>query len=462
MTNLFSQYARFTANPDQALSVFDDFPEDLRQDLRAWSPRQLQALLSVLGNSNFLARWAKRRPEQIVQLHRLGFSDFISSPELTTRLEEIQKLPTEAFAQAMIELKYQCLFAIALEDLGGLRPFESIVGGISRLATTILRQTLLKQESELAQKLGIPLCHEGPSRKVPFAVIGMGKLGGGELNFSSDVDLIYFYGSDRGEVRRENQSSSLTPHEYFTKLSEALSRCLSQKTLHGFLYRVDLELRPEGKFGPLANSIDAMVDYYETFGADWEKQAMIKASCAAGEPSLFDDFFAQIHPFVYPRSTDFSFLKNLGVIKEKIMRSVAGLSDPGYHVKLGDGGIREIEFFAQAFQFLLGGKIPSLQTTSTLKALDRLRDEKLIEASERDSLREAYIFLRTLEHRLQLVEERQTHQMPAAPEEIRRVARRMGYRAEDPDLAAQLMLEDLDRHRQYVKQRFEDLLSRGA
>ena len=341
--NLFSQYAQYTANPAQALEILEDFPETLRNELENWTPPLLQALLNVLGNSNFLARWVIQYPEKLIQIHHRGFSDYLDSKEIAEHFKNLQKLPQEQFTEALIAFKYETLFAITLEDLGGLKPFETIVARLSQLASIILQQSLLKQENELAEKLGQSLSRNENRKKIPFCVIGMGKLGGRELNFSSDVDLIYFYGSDQGEVWKHGKTTSLSTHEYFIKLSESLSQSLSQKRAQGFLYRVDLELRPEGKAGTLANSIAAMVDYYENFGADWEKQAMIKANCIAGDVNLFADFYAQIHPFVYPKSSDFSFLKNLRSMKEKIIASISKLSHRGYHVKLGDGGIREIE-----------------------------------------------------------------------------------------------------------------------
>ncbi|HCU23737.1 MAG TPA: hypothetical protein DF383_01870 [Deltaproteobacteria bacterium] len=450
-------FAEKTANPEQARSGWAALEAELKRQVAASDPETRDALLAVLGNSDFLARWARRFPEQVA---RLAASDWrrVWGPEDFFREAEAEGLTApmlrEELLAKLIVLKYRHLFRITLRDLGGIAPFQEVAAEFSALARTVLQIALLWQNTSLGTEFGAPRVLEG--REIPFSVLAMGKLGGNELNFSSDLDLIYFYGSDSGI----SQKLPLSAHEYFTKLAERLTAFLQGKSSSGFLYRIDLELRPEGKAGALTSSIDAMEDYYESFGADWEKQAMIRADWAAGDIALCRDFLQRIHPFVFPKIGDFSYLSRLKKMKEKILDSIRAKSSRTFHVKLGEGGIREIEFFVQAMQMLFGGRIPSLQIANTLEVLPRLQQAGLIAAEEAQALSEAYVFLRTLEHRLQLVEEQQTHQLPENEAELEQLARRMAYRQKEPHEAATCMLEDLERHRGRVQAAFNALLDK--
>jgi Glutamine synthetase adenylyltransferase len=455
-------FAQLTASPGQAMQSLATLRSQKGFALENLTQGQIDNLLAVFGNSNFFSRWAQRYPEKVLETlrspweTRLGLKDF--RRELAQRIPDAKALSREILSAKLIDFKYRHLFRITLKDLCGRKPFEEIVAELSDLARAIVQSALEWQESELVDRWGRVEDGVHPGA-VPFTVLAMGKLGGNELNFSSDLDLIYFYGSDEGHVALQQRNLNLTPHEYFSKLSERLTQFLLAKTPEGFLYRIDLELRPEGKSGTLANSIDAMEDYYESFGADWEKQAMIKAGWAAGDPALVTDFLNRIHPFVYPKTTAYPILAGIRNMKEKIVQSIRQHHPETFHVKLGDGGIREIEFFVQSMQLLFGGNVLRLQTPNTLEALDRLHQAKLIEDRERSSLASAYVFLRNLEHRLQLVEEQQTHSMPATAIELNQLARRMGYTQPDPEQAREAMESDLDRHRREVMGIFNDLLS---
>jgi len=443
----------FTARPERAQEVAELC---LGHSVSSQDPAKSRALLAVLGNSDFLARWAQRYPERAAtvldgELER-PWSDADYSAELHHLQLTAPEKPADILVSALLEFKYRHLFRITLRDVGLSKPFAEIAAEFSALARAILQAGLEWHRQSLHIEYGVPRLLQG-SAEIPFAALAMGKLGGDELNFSSDVDLIYFYGSDEGS------SGQLGAHEYFTKLSERLSAFLQRKNSEGFLYRVDLELRPEGKAGALTNGLDAMEEYYESFGAPWEKQAMIRASRAAGDAGLISEFLRRIHPFVYPKLRDFSFLKDMKTMKEKIVQAVRSRPERGFNLKLGDGGIREVEFFVQALQLLFGGRDPSLQIANTLEAMKRLAKAGLIEPQEEAELSEAYVFLRTMEHRLQLVEEQQTHELPQDTEDLRALARRMGYADPSVDLAAERMLEDLELRRRRVQSRFEALLS---
>lgn len=450
-----AELRRWMARPERGMEVA---ALCLEHASAAKDPAKVEALLRVLGNSDFLARWATRYPERAATALDGDLERPWSDEDFLAELSHLQAMAPgkdeEFLVSVLLEFKYRHLFRISLRDLGLRKPFAEIAGEFSALARSILQISFEWQNRRLQAEYGLPRLSKDAA-EIPFAALAMGKLGGNELNFSSDVDLIYFYGSDEGS----GGPQGLGPHEYFTKLSERCSYFLQRKNSEGFLYRVDLELRPEGKAGTIANSLDAMEDYYENFGAPWEKQAMIRASRGAGDAALVAEFLQRIHPFVYPKLRDFSFLKDMKSMKEKIMQAVRARPQRGFNLKLGDGGIREVEFFVQALQLLFGGREHSLQIANTLEAMRRLGKAGLIEPEEEAELSEAYVFLRTMEHRLQLVEEQQTHELPQDAEELRDLARRMGYDDVDAEAATEKMLRDLELRRGRVQSRFEALLS---
>ncbi|MDL1873284.1 hypothetical protein FBR05_13975 [Deltaproteobacteria bacterium PRO3] len=451
--------AEGTAQPAQALEVYREMGPALDAVRSALDQSKVDALLRLLGNSNFLARWARRYPEKAAEALVGDLSVPIEPAALFEEFRGVlgahAPVDRETLAKVLFDRKYRHLFRISLRDVGLGKPFREIVAEFSALARGVVQSALEWHLEELSRDFGRPRCGDGTGEN-PFSVLAMGKLGGDELNFSSDIDLIYFYGSDEGRVEGP---APLGPHEYFAKLAERLSSFLQKKSHDGFLYRVDLELRPEGKAGTLVNSLDAMEAYYESFGADWEKQAMIRASLCAGDAGLCAEFLRRIHPFVYPKLRDFGFLKRLGEMKAKIHDSIRKRTQQTFHLKLGEGGIREVEFFVQSLQLLFGGQDPALQVPNTLEALPRLREAGLIEAGEEDALRRAYVFLRTMEHRLQLPEEQQAHQLPDSPEELAGLARRMGYAEADPRAAVDHMLSELETHRHVVQTIFRGLLA---
>ena len=455
---------QFTAKPDQALQVWETTAAQLESNLAPLGPEIQTAFFQVLANSNFLARWTRRYPEKVAQTLKWDWgaqwtlNDF--EEKLLSEMGTWKKYSETELASKLMDFKYKNLFRITARDMGLQKPFPEISREISYLSLSILKFTLDLQRHQLQEELGEVRTEKNSKNPMPFSIIGLGKLGGLELNFSSDVDLIYFYQTDEGEVFKNNRSTDHTPHHYFAKLGERFSRFLSKKTSEGFLYRVDLELRPEGKSGTLVNSLDAMETYYETFGAFWEKQAFIRSSFVAGSQKLYDDFHQIMQPFVYPKLADYSILIKLKDMKIRILDSVRKSSDSGYHLKLGVGGIREIEFFVQSLQVLYGGKNPTLQTPNTLEALSQVSQTGLISEEEKIKLTQAYIYLRTLENRLQQAEEQQTHRLPQEPEELFKLARRMNYRNPDPEEALIQMERDLEKHRIFVKNTFENLVAK--
>jgi len=301
---------------------------------------------------------------------------------------------------------------------------------LSRLAEACFEAAIAHVGTELATRYGTPryIDDAGVEREATLCVIGMGKLGGEELNFASDVDVIYAYSSDRGEA------GALSLHEYFAKLCTQVTAALSEVTEDGVVFRVDLRLRPEGAKGAIANSLAQMERYYETFGRPWERQAWIKARVIAGDAALGAELMQSLQPFVWPRHTSPTVIEEVYELNAKIKRELVRARE-GFDIKNGDGGIREIEFFVQALQRIHAGRHPGLRVRGTLAALDALLFAGLVTDDEHLALWRAYRWLRHVEHVLQLDAGLQTQTVPHDHEVL---ARRLGYasaRAFDTDLA---------------------------
>ena len=266
----------------------------------------------------------------------------------------------------------------------------------------------------------------GPDgRPARFVVLGMGKLGGCELNYSSDIDLIFLYD---GEGRTDGPRP-VSNHEFFDQLAREIVRLLTENTELGIAYRVDLRLRPDGQRGPMVMALPAMLNYYDVRGRTWERQAFIKARPAAGDLALGNQFLAQLSPWIYRRYLSRADIGGIKALKRRIEQTAHG-EDQVRDVKIGHGGIRDIEFVIQFLQLLNGGDLPQLRTGNTLEAMTRLEQCGCLTNQERVLLGENYNFLRKIEHRLQIFFDLQTHMMPAEPAELRKLALRMGY--EDP------------------------------
>jgi glutamate-ammonia-ligase adenylyltransferase len=290
---------------------------------------------------------------------------------------------------------------------------------LSGLADACLEAAVHFCAAELRAGFGEPMCNDS---RPGFSVIAMGKLGGEELNFSSDIDLIYVYASDDG------QAGSLSLHEYYARLAKAVTRAISESTGDGFIFRVDLRLRPEGQSGAICNSLAAAESYYESFGRTWERQALLRARHAAGEAWLGEAFVKTVEPFVFPRAGG---AKTLEEVRSLRRMFVASASETTWDVKLGTGGIRDVELVAQVLQLLYGGKRRDLRERTTLPALNKLGLAGLLSDQENRTLTSAYRLLRRIEHRLQLEHGQQTHRMPADEAGLACLARRLGYSGAD-------------------------------
>lgn len=322
------------------------------------------------------------------------------------------------------------LLRIYLHDVRRAHTLVETTEELSNLADAILDFALSLARQELDNKYGAPLHVDERGRVAPaeFSIVALGKLGSCELNYSSDIDLLFLY-SEEGETAGSTERGKLTNREYFNKLAEAVSKLVGQPAGEGAAYRVDLRLRPHGRDGALACSLDEALKYYSKSAQAWELQALIRSRAAAGSNALFSRFGAAVEGYIYqPEVSIKDALASVRLAKQKIDRKIE-LRNDGFNVKLQRGGIREIEFIAQALQLAHGGRDEWLRVAHTVISLGRLAERSLISEQERSRLSAAYVFLRTLEHRLQMEHGLQTHTVPQAETQRALVGRRMGFAA---------------------------------
>lgn len=377
----------------------------------------LDTLARVAGTSRVLGRYLARKPESLARLHTSRALPFDAAALLARLREERAARP---LPEALRDFRNVETSRVLIEDLAGA-PVRVTAEQVSDIASACFE--VATADALAAVPGGVP--HDEAGAPIPFAIIGMGKLGGRELNYSSDVDVIYAYGTDRGAA-----SDGTTPHEWFARAASRITRSLAEVTEDGVAFRVDLDLRPEGKRGPPVNSLRSLEIYYESYGATWERAAWLRARPVAGDPALGGAVLAAVEPFVYRRWLDYATIDAIHEMKERIDREARAKSAKGapFDVKLGRGGIRELEFFVQTLQLVNAGKRPEVRTKHTLDALGRLAAASLVKEPEHVRLAAAWEFLRRLEHRLQARELAQTHKVPDEPDERHVIARTMGLR----------------------------------
>lgn len=412
-------YERVTASGARAARAFER-DEALLADalaLAAWSPLLATTLEQ---NSDYLA-WLARE--------RVASARVREAEELGESLARFELTHTQVGARALLALfRRRELLRIYLRDIRRAATVVETTEEISNLADAVLRHALANARQELENLYGAPQCTDARGRKTAasVAVVGLGKLGSRELNYASDIDLLFIY-SDEGETSGAGERGAVTNREFFCKLAERVSRTVGGDTTGEGAYRVDLRLRPHGRDGALAVSLEEALRYYREAAHAWELQALIRARASAGSQALFARFEERVRARVYRRDeTVPRALEHVRLAKQKIDRFRAGDSR-GYNVKLGRGGIREIEFIAQALQLAHGGRDAWLHAPHTLISLGRLADRGLISERERTELSDAYAFLRTAEHRVQMEHGLQTHAVPEDASRRALLARRMHF-----------------------------------
>ncbi|HVQ37054.1 MAG TPA: hypothetical protein VMS31_05955, partial [Pyrinomonadaceae bacterium] len=384
--------------------------------LAAWSP----LLATTLEQNREYISWLKRERADTRVRTREQLKESLARLALTNS----SLAPQVLFAR----FRRRELLRIYLHDVRRAHTLVETTEELSNLADAILDYALSLSLQDLENKYGSPLRNDERGRiaTADFCIVALGKLGSRELNYASDIDLLFIY-SDDGTTAGSVERGKLSNREYFIKVSEMVSKLVGQPTGEGAAYRVDLRLRPHGRDGALACSLDEALKYYRTSAQAWERQALIRSRAAAGSSQLFSRFAEATEQYIYrPDVSIKEALASVRTAKLKIDRHIARNSD-GFNVKLQRGGIREIEFIAQALQLAYGGRDEWLRVSHTLMSLGRLADRKLISEQERSELSDAYVFLRSLEHRLQMEHGLQTHTVPQSDPLRTLVARRMGF-----------------------------------
>lgn len=383
-----------------------------------------RALLDgVFGNSPFLTRALLAEVEFLPRL--LAEPDPMASLEAVIAEMQAQATDVEAAMPALRIARRRAAVLIALADIGGLWRLAEVTEALTRLADAATQTAVRLLLRAAAEKGDLELPHaDDPARGSGLAVLGMGKLGARELNYSSDIDLVVLF--DPEVVRYRGRE---TAQRCFTRLTQGLARLLQEPTADGYVFRLDLRLRPDPGATPPAVSMHAAESYYESLGQNWERAAFIKARPVAGDLEAGAGFLKRLRPFIWRRNLDFAAIEDVHSIKRQIHshKGGAALGVEGHDVKVGRGGIRDIEFFAQTQQLIAGGRDPSLREPATCAALAALARAGWIAEAARAELEAAYVFHRTLEHRLQMIGDEQTHSLPKTADGIEHVARFMGY-----------------------------------
>jgi glutamate-ammonia-ligase adenylyltransferase len=439
--NVWEQAVAKSADPsrarDYARQLFPSIAADFESRL---SQEQAQILAALFSGSRALSELLITRPEWI----SVVTPEHLRNPRQRQGLrrevagfvgKSIQTADYQSAFKQLREFKNREMLRIAARDLAHLGNVVEVIEEISNVADVCIHAVFQLCFAQLRDKHGPPYTREitGEWEQSKFAILGMGKLGGQELNYSSDIDVLFVY-SGEGEVfktaptnGKPNSSRSLSNHQFYARLSEAIIAECTRMTSEGFLYRIDLRLRPEGKTAPLARSLTSYETYYAQWGQTWERMMLIKTRCVGGDESLGAEFLEMIQPFRYPRSISEQIPREVAQMKARIENEVIRAGELERNVKLGRGGIREIEFLVQTQQVLNAGRMPFLQNPRTLPTLEKLADYHLVSEEESTALAEAYCFLRNVEHRLQMEDNRQTHTIPVSTESRSRLARLMGF-----------------------------------
>ena len=449
------------ADPDMALNNLERFVLAARNPLAMGTlferaPDSLPTLVQIFSSSQYLSDLLVTDPESF-DLLRLTqgrpYSREAMVEELTSEVEVMES--DRLVLRALRRFKGRQTLRIAYGDIVREQSLQTVTAQISYLADAILEAALRVALRTVSHKRGRPYTSDG--RPASFVVLGMGKLGGVELNYSSDIDLIFLY-SGEGET---DHRRSITNGEFFGQLAREYVRLLTETTEMGSPYRVDLRLRPDGKRGPMVVSVAGALQYYENRARTWERQAFIKARPVAGDLELGGRFLEELTGWIYRRYLSRADITGIKALKRRIEQRTRREGADLRHVKTGHGGIRDVEFVIQFLQLLNGGDRTELRTGNTLTAIARLQDAGCLTGLEGSLLAENYSFLRMIEHRLQIMFDLQAHLLPEGPEELRKLARRMRY-FDRSDRTALEQFEDDYRNKTEVDRRILDHLLHDA
>ena len=430
----------------QVIAACDDQQAKKLTDLMQ-APELKPLIEKTLAVSPFVQRIVKARPQLLLELLESGSLFKLADGNFFR--QSLEPLPDseEALDHKLRTVRQQQMLRFIMRDTNRLCSTEQMIQELSLFADTAIQTALDWHYSKLLEMHGEPIGEEsGEIQKM--IVLGMGKLGAHELNLSSDIDLMFCY----PESGYSNGKKPVDNRQFFTRLGQKLIKSLDKVSIDGFVFRVDMRLRPYGQSGALALNFDAMELYYEDQGREWERYAMIKARCVAGDQQKGDELLQRLRPFVYRKYTDFSAIQALRDMKALINREVRRLGKQN-DVKLGAGGIREIEFIAQAYQLIYGGRDENLQERSVLKVLRYLGEQQMLPGNTSKQLISAYLFLRNAEHAIQAVNDEQTQRLPDDDVLMTRIALALGFEGSEQFMHA------LQQHRDAVRACFEDVVA---
>ena len=419
------------ADAATALTRFEHYIDDAGDNNDDWkrledSSGYARLLLTILDQSDFLSTIITRRPEFMAWLHEsVDLSETPSPQQLEDRLLDVSNEIDDRMT-ALRVFRQREILRIAARDVFAHAPLRAVTLDLANLAEAATDVAWRWAKEELEANHGAPKTDNGPAQ---FVVLGMGKLGGRELNFSSDIDLIFLY-SENGETSG-GSGRTLSNHEFFYRLGERIFKYLNEDTVEGRVFRVDMRLRPHGQMAPLAVTLDNALMYYEQTGQAWERQALIKVRPIAGDRELGESFVNETRPFVFPKFFDDETLESIRQIKAQMESKLERDGTTNTEVKLGRGGIRDVEFTIQMLQLLNGGRVPEVRAPHTLDAIRELGERNIITPFEADSLARNYTFMRQVEHRIQIEGSQQRHELPKEPTALERLARRLGYDSGD-------------------------------
>jgi len=416
-----------SSDADMALNNLERFVTGSRNPLSVGSLFERDAdalpiLVQIFSTSQHLGDLLIADPSGY-DLLRLTEGQPVARDQLVEELAvEVAALGDDAAVMSLLRrFKRREMLRIAYGDIIRDQRLETVTSQISYLAEAIVETAVRYARKKQAEKRGEPLRPDGqPAR---FVVLGLGKLGGTELNYSSDIDLIFLYEAD-GET---DAPRSVSNREFFDRMARDVVRLLTDATESGSAYRVDMRLRPEGKQGPLVHSIEQALQYYDVVGRTWERQAYVKARPVAGDLDLGHELLARLEPWIYRRYLNLADITGIKALKRRIEQGALRDGGDYLNVKTGKGGIRDIEFAIQFLQLLNAGDLPELRTGNTLEAIARLESVGCLTDQERSLLETNYRFLRQVEHRLQIMFDLQTHLLPESRDELRKLAIRLGY-----------------------------------
>jgi [glutamine synthetase] adenylyltransferase / [glutamine synthetase]-adenylyl-L-tyrosine phosphorylase len=458
-------------DPDRALNNWERFlraihsVDDLLESLHA-SPRLSVTLSTLFAGSQYLTDMVLQDPSIVEWLEsdrRLVTSRTKEqmAQDLTDWLE--RGISVDERFRILRRFRKREMVRIGLRDLTRQGDLIETTEDLSNLADVCLSGAYEVCFQELVGRYGSPVGLDEAGQPYPseFAILGLGKLGGRELNFSSDIDLMFLYTCDgetvSGEGPERPATQRITNHEFYIRLARLLLKAIHDITADGNVYRVDLRLRPDGRGGPIVNSLAHFEAYYESWGKTWERQMLLKARTVAGSETLGREFLRTMRPFIFRKYLDAGALQEIKQIKEQIDRSLEQQRGGTINIKLGRGGIREIEFVAQCFQLVFGGQDSWLQERHSLRALHRISERGYLTYEEYSNLAKAYIFFRELEHRIQIAYGRQTHELPTEVDDLATLARKMGLRGHDSELLATVLMQQYREHTSKVRKVYDKL-----